>query len=75
MDTAVARRAIGGGWRRGVDLGRHHPARAEKNTVKPWLKQQWCIPAVDSEFVWRMEDVLDLYAEPSDARFPVVLSW
>lgn len=40
--------------------------------MKPWLKQQWCIPAVSGEFVWRMEDVLDLYAAPYDARRPTV---
>jgi DDE superfamily endonuclease len=36
------------------------------------LKEQWCIPTVSAEFVWRMEDVLDLYAQPYDSRFPVV---
>jgi hypothetical protein len=32
----------------------------------------WCIPAVDGEFVARMEDVLDLYAEPPKPKRPVV---
>ena len=32
----------------------------------------WCIPTVGSEFVWRMEDVLDLYAEPFDPQRPQV---
>lgn len=32
----------------------------------------WCIPTVSSEFVWHMEDVLDLYAEPYDPRYPMV---
>jgi transposase len=36
------------------------------------LKEQWCIPSVGAEFVWRMEDVLDLYAEPFDPSRPVV---
>jgi len=36
------------------------------------LKKQWCIPSVGAEFVWRMEDVLDLYKEPYDERRPVV---
>jgi len=36
------------------------------------LKKQWCIPTVSGEFVWRMEDVLALYAQPYDARYPVV---
>jgi hypothetical protein len=26
----------------------------------------WCIPRVDGEYVARMEDVLDLYAEAPD---------
>jgi hypothetical protein len=30
---------------------------------KPWQKKMWCIPKVDAEYVARMEDVLDLYAE------------
>jgi hypothetical protein len=28
----------------------------------------WCIPQVDGEYVARMEDVLDLYAELRSAR-------
>ena len=32
----------------------------------------WCIPAVDAEFVERMEDVLELYAERPDPSRPVV---
>jgi len=32
----------------------------------------WCIPHIDGEFVARMEDVLDLYAEPPDPKCPVV---
>ena len=44
----------------------------KKNTLKPWRKQQWCIPKVGGEFVAAMEDVLDLYAEPHDPQRPVV---
>jgi DDE superfamily endonuclease len=40
--------------------------------LKPWQKQEWCIPVVSPEFVWRMEDILALYAEPYDPRYPVV---
>jgi hypothetical protein len=39
--------------------------------LKPWQKQEWCIPAVSPEFVWRMEDILALSAEPYDPRYPV----
>ena len=42
--------------------------RLAENDLKPWRKDMWCIPQVDSEFVARMEDVLDLYAEAPDAR-------
>ena len=46
--------------------------RLKKNALKPWRKQQWCIPKVSSEYVAAMEDVLDLYSEPYDAERPVV---
>jgi hypothetical protein len=32
----------------------------------------WCIPKIDGEYVARMEDVLDLYAEAPDPKRPVV---
>jgi hypothetical protein len=32
----------------------------------------WCVPAINAEFVERMEDVLRLYARPLDPREPVV---
>jgi len=32
----------------------------------------WCIPKVDAEYVARMEDVLDLYAEQPEPKRPVV---
>jgi hypothetical protein len=28
-----------------------------KNDIKPWLKEQWCMPQVDAVYVWRMEDL------------------
>jgi transposase len=46
--------------------------RLAENQLKPWQKKMWCIPKVDAEFVARMEDVLDLYAEPRDDNRPVV---
>ena len=39
--------------------------RLAENEIKPWRKDMWCIPQVDAEYVARMEDVLDLYAEPN----------
>ncbi len=46
--------------------------RLAENDLKPWRKDMWCIPQVDGQFVARMEDVLDLYAEQLDAKHPVV---
>src|ERR1700685_1146937 len=46
--------------------------RLAENHLKPWRKDMWCIPKVDAEYVARMEDVLDLYAEPPDPKRPVV---
>jgi len=46
--------------------------RLAENELKPWRKDMWCIPQVDAEYVARMEDVLDLYAEPPDPKRPVV---
>jgi transposase len=46
--------------------------RLAENDLKPWRKDMWCIPKVDAEYVARMEDVLELYAEQPDPRRPVV---
>ena len=46
--------------------------RLAENGLKPWRKDMWCIPKVDGEYVARMEDVLDLYAEAPDPDRPVV---
>ena len=46
--------------------------RLAENGLKPWRKDMWCIPQVDGEYVARMEDVLDLYAEVPDPKRPVV---
>jgi transposase len=46
--------------------------RLAENGLKPWRRDMWCIPRVDGEYVARMEDVLDLYAEAPDPKRPVV---
>ena len=46
--------------------------RLAENDLKPWRKDMWCIPKVDAQYVARMEDVLDLYAETPDPQHPVV---
>jgi transposase len=46
--------------------------RLAEMDLKPWLQKMWCVPKIDGEYVARMEDVLDLYAEPPDPLRPVV---
>ncbi len=46
--------------------------RLAENHLKPWRRDMWCIPKIDGEYVARMEDVLDLYAEEPDPKHPVV---
>lgn len=46
---------------------------AQKNELKPWLRQQWVIPPqTNAEFVCAMEDVLEVYTRPHDPARPVV---
>lgn len=46
--------------------------RLDENELKPWQQKMWCIPQFDLEYVARMEDVLELYAQPPDVRHPIV---
>jgi transposase len=46
--------------------------RLAENELKPWREKMWCVPKIDGEYVARMENVLDLYAEPPDPKYPVV---
>jgi transposase len=46
--------------------------RLAEDDLRPWRRKMWCIPKVDGSYVARMEDVLDLYAEPADPKRPVV---
>jgi hypothetical protein len=46
---------------------------SEKNELKPWQKKMWCIPPKhNAEFVFHMENVLEVYQRPYDAQFPLV---
>jgi transposase len=46
--------------------------RLAENALQPWRQKMWCVPKIDGEYVARMEDVLDLYAEIPDLQHPVV---
>lgn len=44
---------------------------AQKNELMPWRKKSWCFPTeADGEFVYHMEDVLDVYCQPYDPSVP-----
>ncbi len=45
---------------------------AEKNELKPWRVKSWCIGKPSARYVAKMEDVLDVYQRPYDAKRPVV---
>lgn len=36
------------------------------------MRKRWCIPTVGAEYVWHMEDVLDVYDRPYDPLHPQV---
>jgi transposase len=45
----------------------------QDNELKPWLREEWCIPPkANAEFVYHMEDVLDVYIQPADPKYPLV---
>jgi hypothetical protein len=44
----------------------------DDNELKPWRKEEWCIPAANAEFVYHMEDVLDVYKRFADPKHPLV---
>jgi len=44
----------------------------KKNELKPHLKRTWCIGTLDSRFLARMEQILELYALPYDPLYPVI---
>jgi hypothetical protein len=45
----------------------------KRNELKPWLNKRFCIPPeANEEFVYHMEDVLDVYHRPYDPRFPQI---
>ena len=46
--------------------------RLAENALKPWRQKMWCVPRINGAYVARMEDVLDLYAEAPDPKWPVV---
>ena len=53
--------------------GRDGAPDVKKNSLKPWLREMWCLPGAPSAgFVCAMEDVLDVYTQPHDPSHPTV---
>lgn len=44
----------------------------QEHDLKPWREKMWCVGDINEEYIARMEDVLDLYERPYDAKIPVV---
>ena len=45
----------------------------KKNKLKPWLDKYWCIgPSHDGNYVFNLEDVLDVYVQPYNEKRPLV---
>ena len=44
----------------------------QEHDLKPWQEKMWCIGTLDAEYIRKMEDVLDVYERPFDARKPVL---
>ncbi len=73
LDSAFARRESRGTEHRRIGESRDRSPDAEKNGMTRRKIQYWVIPPeANSEFVACMENVLDTYALPYDADFPVL---
>lgn len=46
--------------------------RAQKNDLKPHLRQTWCIGTINAAFLARLEQILALYALPYDPAAPLI---
>ena len=55
-----------------INVADDRAPKAQKNELKPWLKKQWCLSQITSEFLWHMEDVLSQYALPYDPLRPLI---
>lgn len=44
----------------------------KKNSLSPHLKKQWCIGKITTDFLWCMENVLNLYEIDYDALYPLI---
>ena len=46
--------------------------RLKANELKPWQKKMWCLGKIDANYIAQMEEILTLYAQPSNPDEPVI---
>src|SRR3712207_765442 len=69
MDDPPRHRPLRGAlWHRPFHRGR--ASGVKKSHLKPWQRRQWCLRTIDGEYLAKLEDILDLYAQPSDPTAP-----
>lgn len=58
------------------DISYQTVRRTVKKALKPHLSKQWSLPPqTNAQFVWRMEDVLEVYTRPYDPLRPQRSAW
>src|SRR4051794_13951139 len=72
MDIAVVSRQDGRTWVCAPHIRYVGGQDPKKNRLKPWRIKSWCIPAVSTRFIAKMEDVLSVYERSYDPLRPVV---
>ena len=72
MDVALVGGQGGGVGVRCGHFSYHGAAGTKKNELKPHLKRHWCLGALTTTFLWRMEDVLAVYERPYDPKHPLI---
>ena len=73
MDRALAGGSAGRVGICSTGLPGNSPPGVKKTDLKLWQVKTWCIPPkANADFVYHMEDVLQVYQLPYDRRYPVV---
>ena len=72
VDLTINCGSAGGIEGSGFHIGNVCEDNTEKNELKPWLAEEWCIPKAGAEFVAAMEDVLEVYQRPYTPDYSVV---
>ena len=73
LDVATAGRTGCRIGHRRIDFPRDGAPVSQKNELKPWQKSMWCIPPKhNAEFVFHMENVLEVYQRLYNPRFPLI---